>query len=118
MTEGVLLIHAFPVDARMWEPQLAALGDGVPVVAPHLPGFGGTPRRGDVMSMGSAAARCLEALDAAGVNRAVVCGLSMGRLCRVRAVAAGPRAVRRTDPREHPRRSRHGGGRGGTPWPR
>ncbi|MGZ5212237.1 MAG: alpha/beta fold hydrolase [Actinomycetota bacterium] len=78
MTEGVLLIHAFPVDARMWEPQLAALGDGVPVVAPHLPGFGGTPRRGDVMSMGSAAARCLEALDAAGVNRAVVCGLSMG----------------------------------------
>ncbi|MEO8422802.1 MAG: alpha/beta fold hydrolase [Actinomycetota bacterium] len=78
MTEGLLLVHAFPLDARMWEPQLAALGNGVPVVAPHLPGFGGTPGAGDVMSMASAAGRCLEALDAAGVDRAVVCGLSMG----------------------------------------
>ena len=30
------------------------------------------------MTMASAAERCLEALDAAGVDRAVVCGLSMG----------------------------------------
>lgn len=78
MTEGVLLIHAFPLDARMWDPQLAALSDGLPVVAPHLPGFGGTPGVGDVMSMASAADRCLEALDAAEVDRAVVCGVSMG----------------------------------------
>lgn len=78
MTAGLLLVHAFPLDARMWEPQLAALSDGVAVVAPHLPGFGGTPGAGPVTSMGSAAERCLEALDAAGVERAVVCGLSMG----------------------------------------
>jgi pimeloyl-ACP methyl ester carboxylesterase len=77
VTDGVLLIHAFPLDARMWDPQLAVL-DGVPVLAPHLPGFGGTPGAGDVMSMASAAERCLEALDADGVDRAVVCGLSMG----------------------------------------
>jgi 3-oxoadipate enol-lactonase len=78
MTDGLLLIHAFPLDARMWEPQLAAFGGGVPVVAPHLPGFGGTAAAGDVMSMSSAAERCREALDAAGMERAVVCGLSMG----------------------------------------
>ena len=30
------------------------------------------------MTMGAAAERCVEALDAAGVDRAVVCGLSMG----------------------------------------
>jgi pimeloyl-ACP methyl ester carboxylesterase len=63
----------------MWEPQLAAFdASGVPVVAPHLPGFGGTALDGDVMTMESAAARCLAELDAAGVERAVVCGLSMG----------------------------------------
>ena len=78
MTDGVLLIHAFPLDARMWDPQLAAFGDGVPVVAPHLPGFGGTAAAGEVMTMASAAERCVEALDAAGLERAVVCGLSMG----------------------------------------
>ena len=78
MTDGVLLIHAFPVDARMWDAQRTAIGDRAPVVAPHLPGFGGTPGAGDVMTMAAAADRCLEALDAAGVDRAVVCGLSMG----------------------------------------
>jgi pimeloyl-ACP methyl ester carboxylesterase len=78
VTDGVLLIHAFPLDARMWDPQLAAFGDGLPVVAPHLPGFGGTAAAGDVMTMASGAERCVEALDAAGLERAVVCGLSMG----------------------------------------
>lgn len=78
MTDGLLLIHAFPLDARMWEPQLAAFSDAVPVVAPHLPGFGGTAPAGDVMTMGLAAERCVAELDRSGVDRAVVCGLSMG----------------------------------------
>jgi pimeloyl-ACP methyl ester carboxylesterase len=78
MTDGLLLIHAFPLDARMWEPQLAAFSDALPVVTPHLPGFGGTAAAGDVMTMRLAADRCLAELDRAGVDRAVVCGLSMG----------------------------------------
>ncbi len=78
MTDGILLIHAFPLDARMWEPQLAAFDASLPVVTPHLPGFGGSASAGDVMTMSSAAARCLAELDRAGVDRALVCGLSMG----------------------------------------
>ncbi len=77
-TDGLLLIHAFPLDARMWEPQLSAFGQALPVVTPHLPGFGGTPPAGEVMTMAAGAERCLEELDRAGVDRAVVCGLSMG----------------------------------------
>ncbi len=78
MTDGLLLIHAFPLDAGMWEPQLAAFAVGTPVVAPHLPGFGGSEPAGDVMTMAAAARRLLEALDQAGLRRAVVCGVSMG----------------------------------------
>jgi pimeloyl-ACP methyl ester carboxylesterase len=78
MTDGLLLVHAFPLDARMWEPQLGTFTGVVPVVAPHLPGFGGSQSAGDVMTMDAAARRCLEALDEAGLDRAVVCGLSMG----------------------------------------
>jgi pimeloyl-ACP methyl ester carboxylesterase len=37
MTDGLLLVHAFPLDARMWEPQLTTFADALPVVAPHLP---------------------------------------------------------------------------------
>ena len=78
--DGLLLVHAFPVDARMWEPQVAAFdASGVPVVAPHLPGFGGAPPAdGGVMTMAAGAKRCMGELDAAGVDRVVVCGLSMG----------------------------------------
>jgi 3-oxoadipate enol-lactonase len=78
MTDGLLLLHAWPVDARMWEAQLTALPDGLAVAAPDLPGFGGSEPAGDVLTMGAAAERALEALGERGIDRAVVCGLSMG----------------------------------------
>jgi len=78
MTDGLLLLHAFPLDASMWEPQVRALRDRVTVVAPHFPGFGGTAPGGEVMTMAAAARRAVEALDQAELDRAVVCGLSMG----------------------------------------
>jgi len=78
MTDGLLFLHAWPIDARMWEPQLAALPGGLPVAAPNLPGFGGSEPAGDVLTMGRAADRALEALGERGIDRAVVCGLSMG----------------------------------------
>jgi pimeloyl-ACP methyl ester carboxylesterase len=74
MSDGLLLIHAFPVDGRMWEAQRL----GPHTVAPDLPGFGMAPSAGPTMTMAAAAARCLEAVDAAGLDRVVVCGLSMG----------------------------------------
>ena len=78
MTDGLVLLHAFPLDARMWEAQLSAFSGVLPVIAPHLPGFGGTELAGEVMTMGAAADRVLAELDRAGVDRAAVCGLSMG----------------------------------------
>ncbi len=77
MTTGLVLIHAFPLDARMWEPQLGSLGTRVPVVAPHLPGFGGTEGP-EVLTMATAADHCARAMDEAEEDTAVVCGLSMG----------------------------------------
>src|SRR3954465_1455240 len=78
MSDGILFLHGWPLDARMWESQLSAFSGRWPVAAPHLPGFGGTPGAGDVMRMSSAATRALEALDGAGIDRAVVVGISMG----------------------------------------
>ncbi len=77
-TEGLLLLHAWPLDARMWAPQVEALPEGLRVSAPDLPGFGGTDLEGDVTTMEVCAARAIDALDAAGIDRAVVCGLSIG----------------------------------------
>src|SRR5918996_3309297 len=78
MPDGVLLLHAWPLDARMWEPQLAALPNDVRVVAPNLPGFGDSEPADAVMTMRAAAERTLSELERAGIDRALVCGLSMG----------------------------------------
>jgi 3-oxoadipate enol-lactonase len=75
---SLVLIHAFPVDASMWDHQVAVLGGAVDVVAPSLPGFGGTPGVGEVMTMEAAADHVAAEMDRAGMERAVVCGLSMG----------------------------------------
>ncbi len=74
----LLLIHAFPVDAGMWEEQVTDLEGHASVLAPSLPGFGGTPGARDVLSMDAAADFLAGELDRAEVDRAVVCGLSMG----------------------------------------
>jgi pimeloyl-ACP methyl ester carboxylesterase len=78
MTDGLLLLHAFPLDASMWEAQITALGGDLIVVAPNFPGFGGAPLSGDVLSMDTAADVAADAVRSAGLQRVVVCGLSMG----------------------------------------
>ena len=75
----LLLVHAWPVDASMWEPQIAGLGGDLQVLAPSLPGFGGeSPAPGDILTMDAAADAMAAGLDRAGVQTAVVCGLSIG----------------------------------------
>jgi pimeloyl-ACP methyl ester carboxylesterase len=78
MTDGLLLLHAFPLDASMWEPQVGSLSAQTRVVAPNFPGFGGASDPVDVLSMDLAADAAAHALMSQGVDAAVVCGLSMG----------------------------------------
>lgn len=70
----VLFVHAFPLDRRMWRPQLEAFGGRA--IVPDLRGFGGSPAAEG--SIDDYADDLIEVLDARGVERAVVVGLSMG----------------------------------------
>ncbi|MGH2740608.1 MAG: alpha/beta fold hydrolase [Actinomycetota bacterium] len=74
----LLLVHAFPLDASMWDPQRESLDAEATILAPSVPGFGGTPAGGDILTMDAIADFLAGELDRAGVERAVVCGLSMG----------------------------------------
>lgn len=78
MTDGVLFLHAWPLDGSLWDPQVASLGGAVASVAPSLPGFGGTPGPGPVMTMDAAADAAMAAADEAGLERVALCALSMG----------------------------------------
>ena len=76
----LLLIHAFPVGRRMWEPQMAALARRHRVIAYDVRGFGlsDAPRdpAGYSQALSVEDARAL--LEALGAAPAAVCGLSMG----------------------------------------
>src|SRR4051812_13126126 len=72
----LLLLHAFPLDRRMWAPQLAALADAARVVAIDMPGFGESLAA--PFSIDGVADVVAEFLAARDIPKAVVCGLSMG----------------------------------------
>ncbi|MDH6133100.1 pimeloyl-ACP methyl ester carboxylesterase [Kitasatospora sp. MAA4] len=84
MTEpsALVLLHAFPLSARMWQAQLDALpgpdGSAARVLAPDLPGFGAAAPLPDAPSLDLLADGVARLLDSAGIDRAVVGGLSMG----------------------------------------
>ncbi|HEX6536356.1 MAG TPA: alpha/beta fold hydrolase [Gemmatimonadaceae bacterium] len=73
----VVLIHGFPHNRGLWAPQLAALSQVCRCIAPDLRGFGDSDG-GAPYSMDRYADDVAALLDALGVERAVVGGLSMG----------------------------------------
>lgn len=79
MTLGLLMLHAFPLDSDMWDQQVTTISsDTLPVVAVDLPGFGGATIAEPEGWMDTAADHADAALGGTGIDRVVVCGLSMG----------------------------------------
>ena len=75
----LLLIHGFPLNSSLWEPQLEDLSDTARMLAPDLRGFGLSGSGEEPYTMGLMADDCMGLLDALGVQEpVVVCGLSMG----------------------------------------
>lgn len=76
----VVLTHAFPLGAAMWESQAQALPPGWRLLAPDLRGFGGSTIASpdDNPTIDDYATDVLDVLRELGVASAVVGGLSMG----------------------------------------
>jgi len=75
----VVLLHAFPFDRGMWQPQLAAIPlAGFRVLAPDFPGFGNSLPGDKPFSIDGASDLVAEFLDSLGIAWAVVGGLSLG----------------------------------------
>ena len=73
----VVLIHGFPLSAQLWTRQADALPKQWTLLAPELPGFGRSRARPET-SMDDLARAVFGAMDAAGIERAVIGGISMG----------------------------------------
>ncbi|WP_432821576.1 alpha/beta fold hydrolase [Trichloromonas sp.] len=76
---AVVLIHGFPFDRRMWQPQVADLVDaGYRIILPDLRGFGESQIPESAWSLATLATDVVELLNYLGIGRAAFCGASMG----------------------------------------
>lgn len=76
---SMLMIHGFPFNSAMWEPQIEDLASLVRVVAPDLRGHGRSEASSGPYTMAMLADDCAGLLDYLAITRpVVVCGLSMG----------------------------------------
>lgn len=105
---SLVLLHAFPLNRRMWRHQVIGLSDTIHVVAPDLPGFGESKPLSEPPSMTAYVHSLLDFLDERRIDSAVFGGCSMGGyilfelwrtapermkglvLCDTRAEADGP----------------------------
>ncbi len=90
----VLLLHAFPYDARMWDGQSEQLAASHRVLVPDMPGFAGAQAWPGVPSIDAWATDLLENLRSLGVAGAIVAGCSMGGYLAFALLRAAPDFVR------------------------
>jgi 3-oxoadipate enol-lactonase len=74
----VLLIHAFPVTADMWRPQLERVPEGWRFIAPDVRGFGPAAAPPGSFRLDDVADDLAAFMDHIRLDRAVIGGLSMG----------------------------------------
>jgi pimeloyl-ACP methyl ester carboxylesterase len=92
----LVLIHAFPLGAGMWEGQLKSLPSGWRVVAPDLRGFGGSTdgEPDEAPSIDDYGGDIIALLRELKVSHAVVGGCSMGGYAAFSVLRQAPELVR------------------------
>jgi pimeloyl-ACP methyl ester carboxylesterase len=86
----LVLVHAGICDARMWDDLVGPLAREHRVVRYDMRGYG---RSGAVTSAYSPSGDLVSVLDALGIERAAVCGVSFGGAVALEAAAAHPERV-------------------------
>src|SRR5690349_13974166 len=89
---ALVLLHAFPIGANLWEPQMRSVPKGWRLITPDLRGFGGSTELDSVnaLSMQDYADDVLDLLGELGIGRAVIGGCSMGGYATLALYATRP----------------------------
>ncbi len=92
----LLLLHAFPLHAEQWRPQLEAFRGELRIIAPDLRGFGGSSAdpQGATVQMSDFADDALALLDHLGIEEVALGGVSMGGYVALALLRTEPSRVR------------------------
>ncbi len=93
--EPLVLVHAFPLDGRMWASTARSLADRCRVLVPDMRGFGASDLGGGDPSIADMADDVAALLDSLGIRRASVGGLSMGGYVSLAFAARHPARLER-----------------------
>src|SRR3984893_743370 len=75
---AVVLLHGYAETSRMWRPLMPRLAEHFTVIAPDLPGIGGSDVPRDGLDMTHAAVRIHDLVKGLGIQKAVVVGHDIG----------------------------------------
>ena len=75
---AVVLLHGYAETSRMWRPVMPRLAETFTVIAPDLPGIGGSAIPEGGMDMTRAASKIHELVKSLGINKAAVVGHDIG----------------------------------------
>jgi len=92
---AILLLHGYAETSRMWRPLIPRLAANFTVIAPDLPGIGGSDIPADGLDMTRAAARVHALVKGLGVDKAVVVGHDIGLMVAYAYAAQFPAEVGR-----------------------
>ena len=92
---AIVLLHGYAETSRMWRPLIPRLAATHTVIAPDLPGIGGSAIPSDGLDMTRAAARMHALVKSLGVNKAAVVGHDIGLMVAYAYAAQFPDEVDR-----------------------
>jgi pimeloyl-ACP methyl ester carboxylesterase len=92
---AIVLLHGYAETSRMWRPLIPRLAATHTVIAPDLPGIGGSAIPSDGLDMTNAATRMHALVKSLGVNKAAVVGHDIGLMVAYAYAAQFPDEVDR-----------------------
>ncbi len=90
---AIVLLHGYAEDSRMWRPLIPQLAASFTVVAPDLPGIGGSDIPVDGLDMTHAAIRVHALVRSLGIAKAIVVGHDIGLMVAYAYAAQFPAEV-------------------------
>jgi len=92
---AVVLLHGYAQTSRMWRPLIPKLAASFTVIAPDLPGIGGSDVPADGLDMTHAAGRIHGLVKSLGIGKAAVVGHDIGLMVAYAYAAQFPAEVER-----------------------